>query len=1190
MLVFDPLGTRLKGINLIEASAGTGKTYAITSLFLRLVTELNLMPEEILVVTFTDAATKELRERIRKRLRETRDFLAGSENSDTFLINLVNRPPEIWPGNETALRRIDAALSSFDTAAISTIHGFCAVTLQERAFESGSRFDTDLLADQSQLLQEIADDFWRISFFGETADLLIAIERKKWTPEKFATLLKSTISNPLVKILPEFTEEEYSFTGKRCFEVYASITREWQQRGGEIEEIITSHKGLSRSEKNYRLLDAVPQLMADMRCYIAEGNPYNLFNNFDKFTSGYIQRQKMTRFEPPEDMFFDLCDELAQLVNSRLTQFLMQLFVFAEKELPKRKSKLNLRSYDDLLLDMYHALNGAAGEPLKHALRQRYKAALIDEFQDTDQIQYGIFESIHKGSELPLFLIGDPKQAIYSFRGADVFAYLQARGGVASGNKYTMVENWRSVPGLVQAVNLLFSQQPEIPFLIEHLDYPEVKAAKSSTTFAIDGDMDPAPLQLWFFRRQEEDRHLIPNVRANDRIITAVADEIASLLSGTTHGNAASGTENISPEHIAVIVRSHKQAAAVLEALIERDIPAVVQSNKSIFASDEAAELSTILAAIAGPSADACTRGALVTRILGFNGNDLMETLMSDSMSLEIISRFREYHALWVEKGFFPMFRVMLRKEGIRERLMALPGGERRLTNLQQCAELLHQRDSERRHGMDSLLTWFHEQIDSAPEDDQYQLRLESDEKSVHIVTVHLSKGLEYPIVFCPFTWGGVREEREYALCHEGYSLVADFGSNDLARHSTAAKEEALSENLRLLYVALTRAKYRCYLAWGKFRGAESSAPGYLLHCPEGSSGKSLLDLLGSAMKSLSDDEMISRCEKIVEEGRGVISLTVDPSHISKKSVHLQLQQQPSSYRIFKGEIDASWKVSSFTSLAAGQKESAELPDRDRLAGNGDDTSKTAPDAGSFFTFPGGTRAGTALHAIFEELDFACAGDDELKPIVLKHLARAGFDTALSGAVCAMVNRVLSVPIGEEGIKLSEIGLNDRLTELEFFLPLDLIDRAGLANILNRFGMENPLLSSIAKMLGFRDQQGILLGFMDLVFCHGGKYYIIDWKSNRLGNSIECYDREGMAREMVRHLYPLQYLLYTVALNRYLTNRDPSYTYAEHFGGVHYIFLRGVDPVNPEYGIFSDKPSEQLILELTAYLVAGWGE
>jgi len=1188
MKVFDPLGIEIRGVNLIEASAGTGKTYAIASLFLRLVVESSMLPENILVVTFTEAATKELRDRVRRRLREARDFFAGSAIDDPFLSGMVAAGADRWPGTAVALERIDAALQGFDSAAISTIHGFCARTLSENAFESGSMYDTELMTDQKQLLQEIVDDFWRTSFFGVSAPLLAAVQKNRWTPEKLVKLLDRKVANPLLRILPTIAAGEAEKIDRECREAYDSLTDQWRSRCGEIAAIISEHKGLSRSEKNYRLADAVPQLLADMDTYIASGNPYQLFPGFDKFSTAFIRGQKLAKFDPPEDVFFDLCDALLNLVQRRLLLFLLELFAYAAEQLPRRKQIANIRTYDDLLLDVYYALRGEHGVALRANLRERYRAALIDEFQDTDQIQYGIFNSIYADSTLPLFLIGDPKQAIYSFRGADVFAYLQVRCGLSADLEFTMKQNWRSTPALVQAVNLVFGQQLQLPFVIEHLEYPQVSAARDEEGLVLE-ERDAAPLQLWFFQRQEEDREVIPKGRADSRVVAAVSDEIASLLDDARQGRARIGAREVTPEDIAVIVRSHYQADMTRDALAARGIPAVVQSNNSIFDSAEAGELCTILAAVAEPAAEAGIRAALVTRVFGVDGNGLDALLQDETAAESRIAAFREYHELWAEKGFMAMFRTLLRREHVQQRLMALPNGERRLTNLQQCAELIHQQAATTRLGIDPTLAWFREQLGGAPEDERYQLRLESDDRAVRIVTVHLSKGLEYPIVFCPFTWGGVREDKECALFHAGYDIVADFGSDDFAAHARAAMVEGLAENLRLLYVAVTRARYRCYLAWGKFRDSDSSAPAYLLHYPQDAARADYLGELAQAMKGLSDQAMIERVGRLQEEGRGMIAVTVDPQPAAPERERSVTPFAGNSYRSFSGEIDTSWRVASFSALSAGHRESAELPDRDQgLAAEADET-VSSPPAGSIFAFPGGTRAGTTLHAIFEELDFTSADASRLGALVQKHLDRGGFGTEHFQAVCAMVRNVVSVPLGPDGVRLSSVTLDSRLTELEFFFPLNRVNSDFLGRILARWGENDPVLSRVAAMLNFREQVGMMLGFMDLVFCSGGKYYLVDWKSNRLGNSTTVYDRQAMASEMVRHLYPLQYLLYTVALNRFLQQRDPAYRYAEHFGGIHYIFLRGVDPARPEYGVFSDIPPERLIIELTECLIAGEG-
>lgn len=1189
MKVFDPLGIEIRGVNLIEASAGTGKTYAIASLFLRLVVESSLLPENILVVTFTEAATKELRDRVRRRLREARDFFSGGASEDPFLLGMVAAGPDRWPGTVVALERIDASLQGFDSAAISTIHGFCARTLQENAFESGSMYDTELLTDQKQLLQEIVDDFWRISFFDVSAPLLAAVEKRRWTPEKLVKLLDRKVGNPQLRILPTMAAGEAEKIDRECRETYDSLTAQWRDRGGEIAAIISEHKGLSRSEKNYRLTDVVPQLLADMDTYIASGNPYQLFTGLDKFSSAFIRGQKLAKFDPPEDDFFDLCDALVNRVQRRLLLFLLELYAYAAEQLPRRKQSANIRTYDDLLLDLYHALRGEHGAALRANLQERYRAALIDEFQDTDQIQYGIFNSIYADNSLPLFLIGDPKQAIYSFRGADVFAYLQARCGLSADIEFTMKENWRSTPALVEAVNLVFGQQSQLPFVIEHLEYPQVSAARTGDEGIVLEARDAAPLQLWFFQRQEEDRETIPKGRADSRIVAAVAAEIASLLADACQGRARIEAREVTPEDIAVIVRSHYQADMTRDALAALGIPAVVQSNDSIFDSAEAGELCTILAAVAEPAAEAGIRAALVTRVFGVDGTGLDALLQDETDAEERIAAFREYHELWAEKGFMTMFRTMLRREHVQQRLMALPNGERRLTNLQQCAELIHQQAATARLGIDPTLAWFREQLGDAPEDEKYQLRLESDDRAVRIVTVHLSKGLEYPIVFCPFTWGGVREDKECALFHDGYDVVVDIGSDDFAAHARAAMVEGLAENLRLLYVALTRARFRCYLAWGKFRDSDSSAPAYLLHYPQDAPRANYLGELAQAMKGLSDQAMIERVGRLQEEGGGRIAVTVDPQPAAPERDRSVISFADNSCRSFRGEIDTSWRVASFSALSAGHRESEELPDRDQDLAAEADEAGSSPPAGSIFAFPGGTRAGTTLHAIFEELDFTSADANRLSALVQKHLDRGGFGTDHLQAVCAMVRNVVSAPLGPDGVRLSSVALDSRLTELEFFFPLNRVNSERLGRILARWGENDPILSRVAAMLNFREQMGMMLGFMDLVFCSGGKYYLVDWKSNHLGNSTAAYDRQAMAREMVRHLYPLQYLLYTVALNRYLQQRDPSYRYAEHFGGIHYIFLRGVDPARTESGVFSHIPPERLIIELTECLIAGEG-
>lgn len=1191
MQTYHNLDVELRGRNLIEASAGTGKTYAIACLYLRLVVERGLRPQEILVVTFTEAATKELRARIRERLRTARDVFAGVGPGDDFLVGLRAEGRGEWPGTGAALDRIDAALRSFDCAAISTIHGFCFRVLQENAFESGSLYDTELVADQAALLQEVTDDFWRQTFFGEAAPLLPLALREKWSPEGLAASLRGAAANPEVVLLPRFTDDAVAALAAECAAAFASLAALWHDKQGEVEEILYGHKGLSRSQKNYHP-DLLPALIEGMTAYVTGGNPYDLFAGFEKFTAGFIAGQAMKRTEPPDHPFFALCEMLATLARRRLLALRWSFHSFAAQRLPELKGGRSIRFFDDLLVDLYRALAAPAGEELAGRLRGQYRAALIDEFQDTDPVQYRIFRQIYGEGEHPLFLIGDPKQAIYSFRGADIFAYLEAREDVPPASRFTMDRNWRSTPAMVQGVNTLFLQKEERPFVFGAIGYPEVAAAWDASPLVLEG-RDETPLQLWFLGREEGDGAYIGLARAQRRIVVAVADEIAGLLTDGQAGKATIDGKGVLPEDIAVIVRSHGQAARVQEALRARGVPSVVQSTMSIFATPEARELLRVIEAVAEPSNETRARSALATTIFGLSGNDLAR-LGSDEATWERrLAVLRDYHDLWQARGFMVMFRALLARERVRERLLAFDDGERRLTNVLHAGEVAHGAAMEGALGIDPLCAWFAERVGSPPSDEEFQIRLESDEKAVRIVTIHISKGLEYPIVFCPFAWGGVRDEEETAVCHDGYRMVVDFGSDDFEIHRRKARAESLAENLRLLYVALTRAKHRCYLVWGRFRYVESSAPAYLLHAPDGSDEAEILTALDRAMKDVSDATLVARLEALRAEREECIALVVDSgpplaSYRRPPESAAQLACPP-----FDRRIETGWRVSSFTSFAARHRAEEELPDRDQAAGESEAavlSDDLAPPEGSIFAFPRGPEAGIVLHAVFEKLDFACATDEAVAAVVTRELERYGVDPEWCGAVWAMVRRVLAVPLGgaEAGFRLGELAPRSWRSEVEFFFPLRFVDSARVAAVLRRWGQlpEGTGLAEVAARLDFTPVSGMVRGFIDMIFSHDGRFYLVDWKSNHLGNRVELYDRPTLEREMVRKLYPLQYLLYTVALNRYLEKRVPGYRYETNFGGALYVFLRGVDPDRPACGIYHDIPPAGLIAELTSCLVA----
>jgi len=1198
METYNNLTIDLSGRNLIEASAGTGKTYAIACLYLRLVVEKGpnpegkgFNPENILVVTFTEAATKELRSRIRERLREARDVFAGAGTADDFLLKMGDAGRKEWPGTDEALRRLDLALRTFDCAAISTIHGFCSRALQENAFESGSLYETELLADQTPLIQEIVDDFWRRTFFGAEAPLLPQALRLKWSSEGLVRFLRGKLGNPELLLVPLYGDDEVAALVRECEALYDELTRLWEAKRGEIEEIFTGHKGLSRSQKNYPV-NLVPDLLEAMAAYAAGGNPWDLCPGFAKFTTTFIRGQAMKRNEPPEHPFFDLCDRLFRIVEKRFLALKGSLYAFARERLSLLKAERAVRSYDDLLTDLYRALQGPTGGDLAQRLRNRYRAALIDEFQDTDPVQYRIFREIYRDPDTPLFLIGDPKQAIYSFRGADIFAYLEARDDVSAATRFTMGQNWRSTPPLVEGINTLFRQKRENPFVVEAIGYPEVTAAKREEPLVLHG-RDPAPLQLWFMARTPEDGSNISLGPARERIVTAVGGEIAGLLADGRQGRATIDGRGVVPEDIAVIVRSHREAALVQEALRGLGIPSVVQSAMGIFETPEAQEICRVLEAIVEPSNEIRVRAALATTVLGWSGNEIARLLEDEPGWEERLEAFRRYHELWQSRGFMTMFRTLLAREGVRERLLPLVDGERRLTNVLHCAEVIHGAAAEGSLGVVGLCAWFGERVNSPPSSEEYQIRLESDEKAVRIVTVHVSKGLEYPIVFCPFTWGGVRDDGDTAVCHDGYRMVADFGSDQFEARRRKGRTEALAENVRLLYVALTRARYRCYLVWGKFRYAETSALGYLLHYPDNLPDDDITATLEKVMKDISDAQLRARLDRLVAEGGGAIAVSVDPVPVGASFPRGSTVATTPLCPPFGRRIESDWRVTSFTSFVARHLPEEELPDRDQtaaVAASEPATDQVLPTEGTIFAFPRGPQAGIVLHAVFEKLDFAESPPEKVREVVSRELARYGFGGEWCGAVCAMVHNVLAAPLGdgEEAFCLAELAPKSWQPEMEFFFPLRFVGSEQVAAVLRRWGAlpDGAPLNEVAARLDFAPARGMVRGFVDMVFHHRGRYYLIDWKSNHLGSRVEEYGRKNLSREMERKLYPLQYLLYTVALNLHLTQRVPGYRYETHFGGAFYIFLRGVDPVRPGYGIYRDTPPKGLIDELTSCLVA----
>ena len=1192
MQEFNHLDVVLSGTNLIDASAGTGKTYAISCLYLRLLIESGLTPEQILVVTYTEAATKELRGRIRCRIREMLNVLDGAVSKDPFLCGLHTR---ILSQKDQARERLDLALKSFDTASIYTIHAFCLRALQDNSFESGSTYETELVTDPTPLLQEVVDDFWRGRFFVKDAPLYKqALKVLGRTPDSLLGFVKKFISFPLENLLPTFRPEQIVQLEQEIATTYRALQDCWEKSATQVQQMIYDDKGLRRTKGVYRA-DNLPGLFDDMDSYLGQGRALALFSDFDKFCSSTIANNMKKNTASLQHLFFDLCQSLKETIDQRLNALRWELIVFCKHQLLQRKRTLNIRFFDDLLADLNDALHSPSAQTLIDILAGRYRAALIDEFQDTDPIQFSIFDRLFHKSTAPLFLIGDPKQAIYSFRGADIFAYLQAASGVGDDKRFTLTGNWRSTPELLQALNLLFNRQAN-PFVFERISYHEVSSGNPEGRHGVtfDGKL-LAPLQLCY----PHETQAIKSADALELIPGSVAGEIGRLLEGP----AKLAEKDVVPEDIAVIVRTHMQAEQVYQALQARGIPCVIRSNKSLFSTGDVADIAVVLTALADPANGMKLRAALATPLLGSSAEDIADYLVDESVWETVLEHFQHYGQLWHRDGFMVMAQALLDGEDVRNRLLAYPDGERRMTNILHALEVLHQQVHRRRLGPEGLLAWLTDKMSRKDQDEEHQIRLETDEKAVKIVTVHVSKGLEYPIVFCPFMWSGISETEPVVSFHEEFRLLQDYGSDQFAINSIKARRESLAEQMRLLYVALTRAQSLCYLYCGDIRATKNNAKqpqtspvSFLLHA-DATTRECDMDTvaaLKSEVATLSTTDVVQQLKEIESNSQSVIASRLYPPR-ENSVVSLQDENSgiPLNARTFRGKISTTWHVGSFTSLAAqhhpGLPQRIEYEERE----NDDfslpaDLEQSPPD--DIFLFPKGAKTGVFWHDIFERLDFSAATPAHVDELVTCGLEAYDFEPWWRPCLNTMVNAVVNAALpAEDGpFTLAELTPGSWIAEMEFFLPLRLLYSDRLADCLrdHRSARAQVDLAQMAQKLGFAPIEGMLRGFIDLIFTYNGRYYLLDWKSNHLGNSRRDYDNAALQNAMVEHLYPLQYLLYTVALDRYLTQRVADYSYETHFGGVYYLFLRGVDAASMDnHGIFSDRPSAELISDLRALLV-----
>lgn len=1156
------------GVTLIEASAGTGKTYAIAGAVVRLIAEKDFPISAILLVTYTEAATRELRDRVRSRIRDALGFLASATPEKDEALRAFRDCDDDM--TRTGIRRLRQALLSFDEAAIFTIHGFCQRMLRENAFETGVRFEVELVTDPAPLWRETVQDFWRRTFYpadGETGAVVAWLgTRGRLSTDGLLGVLTQLSRHPDLAILADADPVPLAEWPPRFFDTLAKIREVWRSDRSEIEDLL---KQPNRMKKPYRPEEIDPLLAALDRLEAEKRLRPETLTAIDLLAADKLAVSTRKGKTPPSHPFFDQCEEASTLLRV-FEQSVRAAFIESARErLAQAKRQRNVMTFDDLLTILRDALESPGGERLAEAMGHKFRAVLIDEFQDTDPVQWEIFRKVFGGGRHLLFLIGDPKQAIYAFRGADIFTYLEARRHAT--RRCTLGTNWRSDGKLVEAANEIFRRH-SAPFVFPEIVFSPVAASRAGETELDFGEnavgINEKPLQLVCV--SNGDGPLNTGI-AKEMILELVRDEICRLLTAEITRNG----KPLEPADIAVLVRTNREADEVRQRLIAAGIPAVTRTNQSVLHSPEAADMRRFLAAVLEPHSESLVRGALAGSLFGWDAAAIHRSTRGESEWQEVVERFHNWQETWKRRGFIHMFRAFLLEQ--KARLLGLPDGERILTNFQHAAECIHQAEYDLRLTPAPLLHWLVEQGGRPDgEAENHLLRLEKDERAVQIVTIHRSKGLEYPVVFCPFNWTNFIPTRAEIVFHDpanGNRLTWDLRAPAASESKAAHHREQQAEAMRLLYVALTRARNRCYLFWAQTRASvkpENSVLAHLFQCGGADGPETPL----AAFNALAQDD--HPCLAIFERpgGAGRRSLSAE----SREERVLTVKTGAPAF-------SPEPLVTSFSGMTAAAHEA--IPDRDALT----PAAPAAPVANepaaaeewSIFSFPKGTKAGNFFHGIMEKLDFR--QPETLRKAVEKELARYRFDRRFAPAVAATLDALLKLPLLPEGGRLADIGTGDRLVEEAFYYPILPAGRREIAAVFDRNELPEEWKTNLGR-LEFSPVDGYMTGFIDLVVRWQGKYYIIDWKSNWLGGSAHLYSRDALRRSITESYYFLQYHLYTLALHRHLAARYGEKAFDERFGGVFYIFVRGIDRNDPSSGIYFDRPSRDLVAKLERTLLA----
>lgn len=1182
----------------LEASAGTGKTFTLEGLFVRHLLE-GARPggrvqsaRQVLVVTFTRASTQDLKLRLRAGLQDALHALRDGKASKPLWQRLAAEH------GAAGIPVLERALRDFDLVTISTMHGFCKRVLDRAAFESGADFVTEFVEDDSELVLAACADALRVQVQG--ADPLpAAIIRaagidQKGLKDRFDAWQRfpATSISPSVELVPAMTALRAAVAAAvKAFDAKL------------LPQALVDHNSNSEAPWHNQVPTYCDRLTRCLRRQpltaleaLAELSLTNLL------AGGAYSKQASVPPEPGNAAheFFMAAQQVAEALEPAQTALVEAMLHNALTSLAQAKAGSRTRSFRDLLVEL-HALvsDPVVGRELCATVRNEWRVALVDECQDTDPLQYAIFNTIF-GDDL--LLVGDPKQSIYAFRGADLNAYLQA---ARTSEQFTLEKNYRSHPALVSSVVRLFQRAKERPFVEPGIQIPEVKAHHKAADRELVG-LEGMPMQ-WRVLRSEP--RVDPKSKAKGpqptfpkrstwepTLLKDLVEQCQELIApGITMSDSGQPLQH---KDIAILVRSGKDGRHVQRALAQAGITASIARLHDVFESDEAGELEILMHAVLEPGSRPLQQAARATVFWGRSATELADEAAAGRMKadLDLVHSLR---STWVRRGFMAMFTEAVDALAVRSRMLTREDGERKLTNWFQVAELLQQQQTRQGHGPAHLLSWFLAERNGTTgrTATDRELRLESDAEAVQILTMHSSKGLQYEVVLLPYlTTGSHRSTKGMLLSRDAAGLpVLDLGTAPQQAHVDAAERNELGEDLRLLYVALTRAKRRC-IAWHvPAEGAPKSALAWLLHFNH--AGQAAEGWVKNWHKDTRDRGMawLHDLATFGQDHQDLLSVTY---------LDLRPEEQPRpelepraaagampSFRPVPKRLTAGDKTASFSRLLHGSSHDAAADHEDD---RGEATHETEPPPGTMFGFARGPNAGTCLHAILEHADFRDPASKANESLIREALAGHGFlapevhrgipDPVV--VVQQMLHLVTQPTCPQLGFALRGLESSLRKDEWSFLLGTEHVGLNRIGRILAR--SSNPLVADLGTKLARQEsrdaEHSFLVGKVDLMCRHEDRWWVFDWKSNHLGNARENYDAGHLAQSMVDEKYVVQYHLYLAGLHSHLQARcGKAYDYDRNVGGACYVYLRGLDE-GAQTGWYVDKPGHAVIDELARTL------